>query len=293
MDVVVPFHGTPADLEALASRLARLELSSGDTLLIVNNTPARAGVPATVPVLAASERATPGYARNRGAERGSAEWLVFLDADTEPSTDLLNRYFDPPPAADTVLLAGGIEDEAVPADAPGPARYAYLRHTLSQDRSLGREDRFAFAQAANIACRRSAFEAVGGFREDIRAAEDADLSYRLKAAGGSIERRERASVIHHSRRELRAFLAQAWLHGAGSAWLDRNYPGAFPARRRPGLLWWAARTGARGLAHAAVSRDRDALTTGLYEPLWELAFEFGRLRSVRGDAGPPITSRRP
>jgi hypothetical protein len=37
---------------------------------------------------------------------------------------------------------------------------------------------------------------AGGFREDIRAAEDADLSYRLRAAGWTIEGREPATVTH-------------------------------------------------------------------------------------------------
>lgn len=261
-------------------------------MLVVDNTPgaARLGSVAGVPILHAAERLTPGYARNRGAELGDAEWLVFLDADTEPPPDLLERYFEPAPAAATVLLAGGIFDQPVPPDAPGPARYAYLRRTLSQDRTLARGEPLAFAQAANVACRRDAFEAVGGFREDIRAAEDADLSYRLKVAGGRIERREPASVIHHNRRTLRAFLAQAALHGAGSAWLDRHYPGAFPARRRPGLIWWALRTMTLGLIRGALSRDRDTRVVGIYEPLWELAFEFGRSRSAEA---PPITSGPP
>ena len=51
---------------------------------------------------------TPGYGRNRGAEQGSAEWLVFLDADVVPAPDLLDRYFDPLPAQDTALLAGAL-----------------------------------------------------------------------------------------------------------------------------------------------------------------------------------------
>jgi GT2 family glycosyltransferase len=294
VDVVVPFRGTPEALDQLTHTLSLLRLSPGDTLLVVDNTPHRASVrppsPAGVPILAASERLTPGYARNRGAERGRAEWLVFLDADVEPPPDLLERYFDPAPAATTVLLAGGIRDEAAPPDAPGPARYAYLRETLSQDRTLAREERFAFAQSANVACRRDAFDAIGGFREDIRAGEDADLSYRLKAAEGKIERREHASVIHRNRATLRAFLAQAARHGAGSAWVERRYPGAFPSRRRPGLIWWALRTMALGFSRGALSGERDRRVVAIYEPLWELAFEFGRSRSAQV---PPITSDSP
>ncbi len=280
---MVPFRGSADALRQTRASLRRLRLREGDTIVVVDNTPGRdtrgTPEPDAVPVLVASERLTPGYARNRGAALGRGEWLIFIDADTDPTEDLLERYFEPSPAGSTALLAGGVIDEPVPPDAPAPARYAYLRRTLDQGRTI-EMGTFAFAQSANIACRRSAFEAVGGFRESIRAAEDADLSYRLKAAGGGIERREHAVVVHRSRRSTRAFVAQAALHGAGSAWLDRAYPGSFPARRRPGLIWWALRMAATGSVRAARRRDRDELVRGLYEPLWELAFEFGRSRSV-------------
>jgi GT2 family glycosyltransferase len=280
VDVVVPFRGSVAKLEELQRRLAGLELGAGDTVVIVDNTGGRSATTGRIAVIARDERASPGYSRNQGAAHGSAPWIVFIDADTEPVPDLLERYFDPPPASETALLAGGVIDEPVDAAAPGPARVAHLRRTLHQDRTLAPEGDFAFAQAANIACRRTAFEATGGFREDIRAGEDADFSFRLRATGGRIERREAAAVVHRNRRTVRAFLAQASLHGAGAAWVDRNYPGAFPRRRRPGLLWWGARTALRGCARFARSRDRDELICGIYEPLWVLAFEFGRSRSV-------------
>lgn len=105
---------------------------------------------------------------------------------------------------------------------------------MSQDNTLQR-GRWGFAQTANAACRRLAFEAVQGFREDIRSAEDADLTYRLRAAGWELERREGAAVVHRSRQSVSGFVVQKAGHGAGAAWLNRTYPGSFPARRRPGL----------------------------------------------------------
>jgi glycosyl transferase family 2 len=279
VDVVVPFRGGRSELEELRARLKALRLRSGDTIVVVDNTPGGEPHDGPIPVLSAAEHATPGYARNRGAARGDAEWLVFIDADTDPSPDLLDSYFDPLPAPGTVLLAGGVIDEAVPVDAPAPARYAYLRGTLSQNRTLSLGE-WAFAQTANVACRRVAFERIGGFRETIRAAEDADLSYRLKGGGGEIERRENAAVVHHNRRALRPFVAQALLHGAGSAWLNRNYPGSFPRRGRLGLVWWALRTSTRGIFDSVRRGDRDQLVRGLFGSVWELSFELGRLFSV-------------
>jgi GT2 family glycosyltransferase len=283
--VVVPFVGPLDALEQLSASLSRLHLRAGDSVLIVDNTRGREGAPGghqtgaadkpAIPILRAAERSTPAYARNRGAAAGSAEWLVFLDADTEPSEDLLDSYFEPPPGERTAVLGGGVRDEPVPGDGPPAARYAYIRAAMSQEDTF-RFGAWGFPKTANAAFRRAAFEAVGGFREEIRTAEDADLSYRLRAAGWGIERRERASVTHRSRQTLRSFVKQRALYGAGGAWLERQYPGSFPARRRPGLIWWAIRTATRGLAEGARSRDRDQALWAVFEPLEALVWEFGR-----------------
>jgi GT2 family glycosyltransferase len=279
VDVVVPFRGDPAALRELKSRLAQFRLIPGDTVVVVDNSRASNvnGTDSSPPVsvVRAAERASPGFARNRGALLGRAEWIVFLDSDTEPIEDLLDRFFDPPPAVRTGLLAGGVIDEPIARRGPAAARYAYLQQAMSQ-RQTFRLQRWAFAQMANAACRRKAFEAVGGFREDIRAGEDADLCYRLANGGWEIERRERAAVVHRNRRTVSAFVAQKALHGAGAAWLDRAYPGSFPRRRRPGLVWWAIRASIAGLVRAAKDRDRDKALLALFDPLEQLAYEFGR-----------------
>ncbi len=228
----------------------------------------------------APERQSPGFARNCGAARGEAEWLVFLDADAVPSPDLLDRYFDPPPDARTGLIGGGVVDQEAPPDAPIAARYAHLRGAMSQ------EDTFSFGEwgypkSANVACRREAFLAVGGFREDIRAAEDADLTYRLRAAGWQVERREAASVVHLSRPTVRGLLRQKATWGAGGAWLATVYPGSVPLARGPGLAWWAVRETLGGLWRAARRRDRDAAILAVLHPLDALAWQLGRRLSNR------------
>ena len=277
VDVVVPFLGTTSQLEALRRRLSALQLREGDTVRIVDNSPAE---PTTrlgpeVEVLSAPERQAPGFARNRGAAQGRAEWIVFLDADAVPGPDLLDRYFEPLPDPQTGLIGGGVRDEEVPAGAPMAARYAYLRGAMSQEDTFSFGD-WGYPKSANVACRRSAFEAVGGFREDIRAAEDADLTYRLRAAGWRVERREAASVIHLSRPTIAALLRQKALWGAGGAWLDRVYPGSVPLVSSPGLVRWALRETVRGLWRAARHRDRDTAIMALLHPLDALAWQFGR-----------------
>jgi len=233
VDVVVPFGGPRGELEPLLARLARLRLRDGDSLLVVDNTPrrlyGRAVGNGSVPLLRGAERRTPGYARNRGAVEGTAEWIVFFDADAEPVQDLLDRYFEPEPEPWTALVGGGVRDEPVASNGRPAARYQYMWAGMKQDEKF-RLGSWRFPVTANVAVRRTAFEAVGGFRDDIRAGEDADFTYRLRAAGWNVERREAATVTHRTRQTLGSFVHQQALHAAGAAWLDHHYPGFSPAK---------------------------------------------------------------
>lgn len=285
VDVVVPFRGSPSARDDLRERLIRLRRSPGDSIVIVDNTPGQERVEPRERLLAAGDDGVmvlvgpglrvPGAARNRGAARGTADWILFLDDDVEPVEGLLDAYFEAEPRSDTALLAGGVRDEAVPAGASPVARYAYIRGATSQDDTF-RFGEWGFPKTANVAVRRSAFEDAGGFRLGIRAGEDSDLTYRLRAAGWRVERRESASVVHRSRQTLRAFVFQKATHGSGGGWIDRHYPGASPPRRRVGLIWWGVRTTLGGLVAAARTRDRDRAVWAVLEPIEALVYEFGR-----------------
>ena len=276
VDVVVPFRGSLDELSELRARLSGLGLREQDSVVVVDNTPGQEPVPAPIRVISAIEFATPGYARNRGAERGTAEWILFLDADVVPPRDLLDRYFEPPPAERTAVLAGGIRDEPVGPRARAVPRYAYIRGAMSQDVTFGYGPRWGFPQTANVAVRRAAFEAVGGFRDHIFNGEDADLTFRLRDEGWEVERREHAAVVHLSRKSVVAMARQKAIHGSAGAWLDREYKGFSPARRRPGLVWWGVRTAVGGLAAALRSRSRDRALRAVLEPLEQISYEFGR-----------------
>jgi len=279
VDVVVPFKGSPQALDALRERLSVLSLRPGDSVVVVDNTPRDeplAGEDGGASILHADALPTPAFARNAGVARGSGEWLVFCDADTAAPADLLDRYFDPPPAPRTGLIGGGVIDEPAPEDAPAVARYTHIRGVMSQEATFDFGDRWGYPKTANVACRRTAFEEVGGFREDIRAAEDADLTYRMRAAAWEVERREDAAVVHASRTTLRGLVVQQLLWGSGGAWVDRMYPGAVPLVGKSGFLRWAATTTLGGLVTAARLRNRDTALIALFRPIEALAWELGR-----------------
>jgi GT2 family glycosyltransferase len=275
VDIIVPFVGSDEALARIVHMLTALGVQPGDTRTIADN---RAGAPATgrrsgpVALLPAGDRRGSYHARNLAARAGCAPWLLFLDADVEPAPDLLERLFEPPPDAHAGVLAGAVHDQPPSPDASAATRYAWLRSSMSQRHTLAH----GFAQTANCAVRRAAFEAVGGFADEARSGGDADLCLRLADAGWTLEERPAAGVVHQGRATVRGLVRQRARHGAGAAWVHRRHPGVLPPRRTPGLAWWSVRRAATGV-RALARGERDEALLGLLDPPLVWAFELGRL----------------
>ena len=113
---------------------------------------------------------------------------------------------------------------------------------------------------------------------DVRSGGDADLCWRLVAAGWELERRDgRRGRPPQPGRRSGACSRQRFRHGTGAGWLAREHPGAMPARSWPGLaVVVAAARGAPGSprSRAATATARSA---GLLDGPAVWAFELGRL----------------
>ena len=249
--VVVPFHGTATEARELLARLAPLRMREGDELVVVDNT--RGGVvpeSARARVVHAPEEQGSYFARNRGAEQASGDWLVFVDADCSPAPDLLDELLREPVPAGVGALAGAV----LPARGDGGLveRYARSRAHLSQAAPLASAR--PFAVTACLAVRRSAFERVGGFRRGIRSGGDADFCWRLQDAGWRLAYRERAAVEHSHRQTVRDLARTHARYAAGRAWLAR----AHGAHTRPRVVLPLARALAGAIAWALVGRGERA-----------------------------------
>ena len=254
ISVVMPFSGDAASARRALATLRSLRLAPGDELILADNSGTAPRTDAVRVVDAAAER-SPAHARNAGAAAARGEWILFLDADCHPPVDLLEAYFAAEVDEDVGALAGevvGSSDGGTLASRYGAARNFLGHRTHLAHRYLPR------AVAANLMVRRAAFEALGGFYEGVRAAEDTDFSWRLQQAGWRLEPRPQARVEHVYRASLRELRRQWRGYAAGRAWLARRYDGFIPepAMRRVLARGWPRAREPRSVAVPAAGPGR-------------------------------------
>lgn len=141
--------------------------------------------------------ATPGSyaARNFGAAHSQADWLVFTDADCQPSSNWLRLIGQTCTyKGDRALIAGSVEVFS-PAARPNPWEIYDMIRGIPQEQYVRR----GYAATANLAIPRAVFARLGGF--DIRrfSGGDADLCRRARAKGYGILFVRDAKVEHPAR----------------------------------------------------------------------------------------------
>jgi cellulose synthase/poly-beta-1,6-N-acetylglucosamine synthase-like glycosyltransferase len=229
VSVVVPFAGDHAGAAAALELLRSLELHAGDERILADNCGAVEPAQVDVTVVRATAERSPAHARNTGARAAHNPWILFLDADVVPPADLVDRFFSAPiddrVGAITGDIAGFVGRPTL------AARYGASRNFLGQRSHLANPYK-PRASSANLLVRRAAFTAVDGYVEGVRAGEDTDFTWRLQAAGWTLEFRPEAVVAHQYRESL-AELRRQWRgYAAGARWLESRWPGY---RTDPGL----------------------------------------------------------
>jgi len=122
-------------------------------------------------------------ARNRGASVASGEWLLFLDADSYPSVELVRELWE-------AIQSGAVIGCGTTVRVEGGTLFNKLRmERLNPFFRL-----FGVSGGALLLADAEAFRALGGFCTDLYAYEDLEFSIRLKRYGW--KRSKEFCVLH-------------------------------------------------------------------------------------------------
>ncbi len=234
VSVVVCAHNAASTLDDCLQSLARLRYPCYETI-VVND-----GSTDATPLIArryAGVRLVnvPGgglsLARNTGAALARGEIVAYTDADVRVDPDWLT-YLVRPFRRPEVVAVGG--PNVVPPDDPRMAQ-CVARAPGAPTHVMLDDEIAEHVPGCNIAIRRDALQAIGGFNPIfLRAGDDVDVCWRLQGSGGRLAFAPAALVWHHHRSSLRAYWRQQVGYGEGERWLRPFHPERF----RGGSPFW-------------------------------------------------------
>jgi cellulose synthase/poly-beta-1,6-N-acetylglucosamine synthase-like glycosyltransferase len=145
--------------------------------------------------------------RNFGARQGTGQYLSFIDGDCS----IPERYFE---IAVSVLRSTGAA--ATGCEICVPEEPHWIESAWHDLHYVGRNRDVRYLNSGNFFVSRSAFERVGGFREDMWTGEDAELGERLVMAGERIRACPDVRAIHLGNpKSIPQFYRRNVWHGLG------------------------------------------------------------------------------
>jgi GT2 family glycosyltransferase len=203
VSIIVPHYNDPAGLEACLTALTAQSVQADEIVVADNNSPQGEAEIARVVAgrarLVVVKEKGAGPARNGGVAASSGEILAFTDSDCIPEPNWLAQGLEKLADFD---LVGGAMQVLVADEAKMTAVEAFERVFAFDNRYYVEQK--GFSVTANLFCRRSTFETVGGFRVGVP--EDLDWCHRARAAGYRIGYAPSALVGHPARRTWREII---------------------------------------------------------------------------------------
>jgi glycosyltransferase involved in cell wall biosynthesis len=145
--------------------------------------------------------------RNWGARQSSGTYLSFIDSDCSVAENYFHEAID-------VLRSTGAA--ATGCGVHVPEQPHWLEAAWHDLHYFGRDRFVPYLNSGNFFVSRAAFQAVGGFREDMVTGEDAEIGQRLVLAGHRIFASPRVKAIHLGNpKSIREFYRRNVWHGLG------------------------------------------------------------------------------
>lgn len=259
--VICSYNGAATIRDALEG-LAALEYPKFEVIVVDDGSTDRtAAIAAEYDVaLIRTENRGLGSARNTGWRAAEGAIVAYIDDDAFPDPHWLHYLAYTFVTTDYVGVGG--PNIAPPGDgpiadcvanAPGGPVHVLLGDTEAEH-----------IPGCNMAFRRAALEAVGGFDPRFRAAgDDVDICWQLQACGWKIGFCAAAMNWHHRRNSLRAYWVQQQGYGKAEALLEAKWPQKYNAF---GHCSWMGRLYGKGLSQMLpLHRGR------IYQGQWGLA----------------------
>lgn len=179
-----------------------------------------------------SDRQGPGATRNVGIRQALGEFIAMVDDDCIPEPEWLCNIIK---GYDENESLAGIGGQTFPVDASSVfSRYQDLFSLHQPHRD---ETGITFLITNNASYRADRLLETGGFDEThFMAAEDVDISRRLRARGYVLGYQPEAKVRHHNITTLYGYLRMCYRYGQGMALLHRKHPAWYKILR---TLWWS------------------------------------------------------
>lgn len=240
--VVCTYNGNRTIRECLAG-LTRLRYPNFEVILVDDgSTLPMASIAAEYGVLVIrTQNQGLSSARNAGLEAATGEIVAYIDDDAYPDPDWLTYLADgflrtrhAGIGGPNIAPAGDGRIADCVANAPGGPVHVLISDELAEH-----------IPGCNMAFRKAALQAIGGFDPRFRVAgDDVDVCWRLQHLGWTLGFNPAAMVWHHRRDSVRAYWRQQVGYGRAEALLAEKWPEKY---NDAGHLSWAGRIYGKGL----------------------------------------------
>jgi len=239
--IVCTYNGSRTIRDCLDA-LLRVEYSNFEVIVVDDgSTDAAPEIACKYPVrLISTENRGLSSARNAGLEAATGEIVAYLDDDAYPDPHWLT-YLAASFIHTTHAAVGGPN---IPPAGDGPIADCVTNAPGGPVHVLLSDQEAEHIPGCNIAFRKAALQAIGGFDPQFRiAGDDVDICWRLQKQGWTVGFDPAAVVWHHRRNSVRAYWKQQLNYGKAEALLERKWPEKYNAA---GHLTWLGRVYGNG-----------------------------------------------